>query len=99
MAGIEQQATGEVGLFFELLEVIAIVFTKDLPVDVSQVVTWDVFSMLSELDRESVIRTSVQTGNKALDDQPSLQVQSVQSRQRLRIEVIRRVIHGQLKLP
>ena len=48
---VDQQRAAEVGIFFELLDVEAILLGPDLPIDIPRVVAPGVFAMLAELDR------------------------------------------------
>ena len=59
-ADVEQEVAPEVGLFLELLDVVAIGARVDLPVDRRQVVARDVLPVLGELDAEALERAAVQ---------------------------------------
>ena len=53
---VDQQRAAEVGVFLELLDVVAVLLGPDLPVDVAQVVAGRVFAVLQELDRLPEVR-------------------------------------------
>ena len=79
-ADIEDEMTSEVGLFLELLDVVAIGSGVDLPVNRRQVVARDVLPVLRELDAESLERAAVESRQHALDDGARLELERAQTR-------------------
>ena len=63
-AHVEHQVAIEVGLLFELLDVVAIAARVDLPVDRRQIVAGDVLAVFGELDAEAFERAAVQAERK-----------------------------------
>ena len=66
----------EVSVGFELFDVQPILACPDFPIDMAQVVTWRILSMLSEFDGLSKVGAVVQSGKKTFDDVPGSQIQS-----------------------
>ncbi len=64
----------EVGLFLELLDVVAIAARVDLPVERGQIVARQVLAVLGELDAEALERAAMQPGQKPFDHRPRLQL-------------------------
>ena len=56
---VDDQAKPEVGIRFELFDVVTIAPRKDLPVETTQVITNGVGAVFAELNRKPVERTSV----------------------------------------
>ena len=99
---VDEQGAAQIGLFLELLDVIAILLGPDLPVDASQVVAVGIFAMLAELDRLPEIRAVVHAGEEALDDVPRTQLEPCDPLDRFRMQEslgIGRGIAGLIRLP
>ena len=75
-----------VRVFFELLDVVAILLGPDLPIDVAQIVADGIFAVLPEFDRLAEIGAAVQAGQKAFDDMPCPEVQPRDSLDRFRMQ-------------
>ena len=76
----------EIGLLFELLDVVPIAAREDLPVDRREVVAGDVLPVFGELDAEALERTAVKAGEKPLDDRARLQLERPEARDNRRVE-------------
>ena len=86
LAGIDEQMTGKISLFFVLFEVDPVRLTKDFPVDIAEIIPRNVLTVLGKFDRESVKGAFVHPGHRAFDDHPGFQFQSFEFGQRRRIE-------------
>ena len=74
------QVAVEVGLFLELLDVVAIASRVDLPVDRREIVAGNVLPVLGELDAEPLERAAVQAGEHAFDDRARLELERAEAR-------------------
>src|SRR4029450_4914944 len=87
LAQVHDQVAGDVGLGFELLDVVFVGFGEDKPVDVLGVVAGGVAAMLGKLDREAMKRRGMQTLEEALDHELGPQVQSLDLVDDFRLEI------------
>src|SRR6188472_2653783 len=71
----------EVGLFFELLDVVTVAARVDLPVEPCEIVAGKVLAVLGELYAEALERAAVQTRQKSFDHRPRLQLHRPEPRQ------------------
>src|SRR5690606_6576880 len=69
-ARIDEQHRAQIRLFFIKLDVVAVGFGPNLPIDVPSLVACDVLAMLQELDTVAEIRAAMHARQKALDDLP-----------------------------
>ena len=83
---VDQQRAAQVRVFFELLDVQAVLPRPDLPVDVPQIVAGHVFAMLQELDRLAEVRTAVHPRKESFDDVPGPQFQPRDPLDRFRMQ-------------
>ena len=65
---VQQQVGFHTGIFFKLLDVVPVGATVDLPVDVANVVSLDVFPKLSELNVPASVVTAVRSRDEAIDN-------------------------------
>jgi hypothetical protein len=61
------------------LDVETVGLSEDLPVQILEVVALHILTILSELDREPMIRAPVHTRDKAFDNEPGLEIHSRQT--------------------
>jgi len=85
--GVEQEVGPEVGLLLVLLDVEAVAFGEDLPVQVPRVDAGGVLAVLGELDGEPPVRRPVLAGVEPLDDESCGQAEVLQFGQGRRVEV------------
>src|SRR5262245_22969591 len=76
----------QIRFVFESLDVITIAASKEFPIQVARVVAGRVLAILGELDGETVIRTAMETGEKAFDNRSGPQLQVLDAHQGRRIE-------------
>ena len=65
---VDQHGAAEVGVLFELLDVVAVLLGPQLPVDVPGVVAEGVLAVLAKLDRLAEVGTAMHAGEETLDD-------------------------------
>ena len=99
LRGVQQDVGVEVGLLLVLLDVETIGAAEDLPVNVTDIISGDIFPVLGKLDAEAVIRTSMQTRDETLHDQPGLDLQPGYAVEDLGIEVLGRRFSSQSYSP
>ena len=58
----------QIGLLLVLLNVMAVCLGVDFPIDMSEFVTRVIRSVFCELDRETVIRAFVKSGDKSFNN-------------------------------
>ena len=87
-AHVEDDRRAEVGLLLVLLDDPSIRARGDLPVDVPQVVARLIGTILGELHRESLPGRTVQSGEKAVDDPASDDLDVAERRERGGVEQI-----------
>src|SRR5205085_4760479 len=80
-AGVQEQAHGCVRLFFGFFDVEPVRARIDAPVNAAHLVARDVWAMLRELLRESVIRTPVQADEEAFDNRARDEIEPTDSGQ------------------
>ncbi len=78
-----------VGLAAIALQITALSARKEIPVDVAQIVTWDIGAVLGELLAEAEVRRTMQAGNKAIHYRLRQQVQGGDAGQHCGIEEAR----------
>ena len=88
-AYVDQHVCPQVGLRFELLDVVAVRAPEHSPVDVTQVVARLVGSQLREFGRESVVRRAVQPHDEALNHLPRNEFHTPELREGMRIQEVR----------
>ncbi len=67
-AAVHEQGDADVGVVFELFEVVAVGAGPEFPVDAANVVAGDVFAMLEEFEGLSEAGAAVESGDEAFDD-------------------------------
>ena len=68
LAAVEDEVRLQVRLFLELLDIVPVGLSVCLPVDMLDFVPRHVLAMFRELDAKAVVRTLMQTGDKAFND-------------------------------
>ncbi len=97
LAGVDEQPEREVGFLFVLLEIKLAGAAIDLPVKMLEIITRDIFAVLSELDGKAVIGAFVHAREVAFDDEPSLKLEASHLGKRHRVEILLRAFgHGKL---
>ena len=72
---VDQQMASQVRFILELLDVISVAAGIKPPVNVAGIITESVLTILRKLDREAVIRASVNPFSESLDDYFGAQLQ------------------------
>ena len=80
--GVQQQQTPQVGLVLEAFDIVPVGPGKQLPVEMSQVISLRVLPIFGEFDRKSVVRTAIESRHETLDDMTSSQFERPQLHQR-----------------
>ena len=76
LTNIEQYVRDKICLFFILLEMKFVSASENFPVDMTQVVSWNILTMLGKLDRKTMVGTSMRTGYVTLNDLSGPQLQA-----------------------
>src|SRR5262249_54474941 len=85
-ADVEHHVTIEIGFLFELLDVMAIASSVDLPVDRGEIIAGDVLTVLREFDAEPFEWTAMKARQESFDDGARFQLQVAEARDDRRIE-------------
>src|SRR5882762_5801822 len=94
-ACVDEQRRAEVRLLLVLLQVFAIRFREHLPVQVAERIAGHVLAVLGELDAEAVVRTLVESGQKAIHDETRAEIETRELRYEVRVEeALRGLGHG-----
>ena len=78
LTDVQKQVADEVCLFFVLLEVNLVGFSKHFPVNIAKVIAGGIFAMLSELDRKTMKGTAMQSSDIAFDDPSGTEFQPLE---------------------
>ena len=86
LARVEHDHGRDVRLFLVPLDVVAVHAAEDLPVEMAQVVTRHVLTVLDKLDAEPVPRAAVLPRQEAIDDALGDQLEVTESGDEIRVE-------------
>ena len=76
----------QIRLLLVLFDVEPVGLSVDFPVDMPQLIARIVRAVFGKLDRKAVVGTSVEAGDKALDDQPRPQLHIIELGDRYGVE-------------
>jgi hypothetical protein len=65
--GIEEEISAEIGLILELLDVVAVAFRQEPPIEMAEIIARRIFFMLGEFDALSAMGALMKTCEQALD--------------------------------
>src|SRR5688572_29316592 len=76
LALIDDELAAQIRFVLEFLDEVTVGARKDLPVEITQVVTRRVLAVLGEFHREAVIRAAMNAVPKTFDDRPRPQLET-----------------------
>src|SRR4051812_36395380 len=86
LALVDDELAAQIRFVLEFLDEVAVRAPEDFPIEITQIVTGRVLPVLGKLDREAVIRTTMNPVPKTFDDRARPQFETADGHQRLRLD-------------